>query len=322
MIGMRIKGLGKAVPKRTVSNDELSQLVDTSDEWITSRTGIRSRHIATTETTTTLAIEAAREAVVTSELSKEAIDLVIVATVSPDTMMPSTACKVAEALGIEKATCFDVTAACSGFVYATQLADSLIKTGIAHNALVIGAEVLSKVVDWKDRGTCVLFADGAGAVVYEGTEDNKIYHIVTGSRPDGAEQITLETAGFDHTFYEREEVKPAIKMDGKGVYSFATTTVPRSIEEVLSVASYSADDVDWYILHQANSRIMDRVASHLKISKEKFFKNLDEHGNTSAASIPMALYDLSPKLKSGDKLIALGFGAGLTWGTMLFEWSK
>lgn len=317
---MRIRGLGKAVPQKIVSNNELSQLVDTSDEWIASRTGIKSRHIATTETTTTLAIEAAQEALETSGLSKDAIDLVIVATVSPDTMMPSTACKVAEALGIDRATCFDVTAACSGFVYATQLAHSLIQTEIAHNALVIGAEVLSKVVDWKDRSTCVLFADGAGAVVYEGTKENKIYHIITGTRPDGASQITLETAGFDHTFYEKEEIKPAIKMDGKGVYSFATTTVPRSIEEVLRAAGYSADEMDWYILHQANSRMMDRVASHLKVSKDKFFKNLETHGNTSAASIPMALYDLSPQLKEGDKLIASGFGAGLTWGTMLFEW--
>ena len=318
---MRIRGLGKAVPEKAVSNDELSLLVDTSDEWISSRTGIRSRHIATTETTTTLAIAAAKEAVESSELGIEKIDLVIVATVSPDTMMPSTACKVAEALGIENATCFDVTAACSGFVYATQLASSLIQTGISHNALVIGAEVLSKVLDWKDRGTCVLFGDGAGAVVYEGHTENKVYQIITGAKPKGADQIMLETAGFDHTFYEKEEVKPAIKMDGKGVYSFATTTVPRSIEEVLEKAECKTDDIDWYILHQANARIMDRVASHLKVPSEKFFKNLDSHGNTSAASIPMALYDLRPQLKVGDKIIASGFGAGLTWGTMLFEWS-
>ena len=307
---MRIRGLGKAVPKKIVSNDELSQLVDTSDEWTASRTGIRSRHIATNETTTTLAIAAAREALDASGLSKEAIDLVIVATVSPDTMMPSTACSVAEALSIDKAMCFDVTAACSGFVYATQLAYGLIKAEIAHNALVIGAEVLSKVVDWQDRSTCVLFADGAGAVVYEGTKDNKIYHVITGTKPEGANQIILETA----------ETKRAIKMDGKGVYSFATTTVPSSIEEVLSSAGYSADQIDWYILHQANSRMMDRIASQLNVSREKFFKNLDTHGNTSAASIPMALYDLSPQLKKGDTLIASGFGAGLTWGTMLFEW--
>lgn len=320
MIGMRIRGLGKALPQKVVSNEELSLLVDTSDEWISSRTGIKSRYIATTETTTTLAIAAAKEAVANSQLGIETIDLVIVATVSPDTMMPSTACKVAEALGIESATCFDITAACSGFVYASQLAYRLIQTDVAHNALVIGAEVLSKVLDWEDRSTCVLFGDGAGAVVYEGHRENKVYQIITSTNPKGADQIILETSGFDHTFYQKAEVKPAIKMDGKGVYSFATTTVPKSIEEVLEQAGYGTQDIRWYILHQANARIMDRVASHLKVSSERFFKNLHLHGNTSAASIPMALYDLSPQLKEGDKIIASGFGSGLTWGTMLFEW--
>ncbi len=322
MNGMKVSGLGKAVPVRRVTNDELSALVDTSHEWIYSRTGIEARHVAETETTTYLATCAAKEALIDSGLNEECIDLVIVATVSPDSTMPTTACEVAKALHLTKAVCFDMAAACSGFVYATQVAHSMIQTGAAKNALVIGADVLSKVLNWEDRGSCVLFGDGAGAVVYEGTQESKVHHISLCADPTGSEYITLPTGHFSHTFYQVEEKKPYIGMQGKEVYCFATTRVPENIEEVLKDAGYTPEDIDWFVLHQANSRIIDSVAKKLKVPLDKFFKNLQEYGNTSAASIPIALCELSPQLKKGQKLILTGYGAGLTWGTMLLEWSK
>ncbi len=320
MSGIKISGLGKSVPKKVLSNDEIGKFVDTSDEWIKSRTGISSRYIATDETTTTLAVEAARQAIQNSKLSPSDIGLVIVATVSGDTTMPSIACKVANEVGICEATCFDVAAACSGFVYATQIASNFIKLETVKNALVIGAEVLSRTLDWSDRNTCVLFGDGAGAVVYSFCEDDKISPILTGSMTSGNKEIVLESSWDSDSFTEGDKPKKGIFMNGKAVYGFATTTVPKSINQVLEKANLAPDDIDYYVLHQANERIMDRVANSLGVSKDKFFKNLQTHGNTSAASIPMALYDLSPQLKKGDKIITSGFGAGLTYGTMLIEW--
>lgn len=322
MYGVKISGLGKAVPYLQVTNEELSKLVDTSDEWIESRTGISTRYIAVTETTTELAIKAGKEALEDSGLLPENISLVIVATVSPDYTMPSTACRVAEALNIEGATCFDLTAACSGFIYASEVAMSLIKQGSHKNALIIGAEVFSKVVNWEDRNTCVLFGDGAGAVIYQFTEENKLLSIRTGSDGKGSDLITLPTASGNRTFRKTEDKEQFIQMDGREVYRFATTMVPKDIEEVLKEVDYTASDIDYYIIHQANARIMDSIAKKLNVSPEKFFKNLSTHGNTCAASIPMALYDARAQLKVGDKIILSGFGAGLTWGTMLIIWDK
>lgn len=319
-MGVKIAGLGKAVPQMVLSNEKLSERVDTSDEWIKSRTGIENRCIAVTETTEQLATSAALEAILAASIEACNIELVIVATVSPDTTMPSTACLVARNIGADRATCFDITAACSGFVFASEVAISMMKQSGYHNALVIGAEVLSKMLDWEDRGTCVLFADGAGAVLYTKSEENQILAIETGSNPKGAEQITLPAGVGNHTFYEVEERKQIIQMAGRDVYVFATTKVPESIRAVLEKAKLTPEEVAVYILHQANSRIMDSVAQKLRVPKERFFKNLSHYGNTSAASIPMALYDAKPLLKSGDKIILSGFGAGLTWGTMLLEW--
>lgn len=319
-MGVKIAGLGKAVPQMVLSNEKLSERVDTSDEWIKSRTGIESRCIAVTETTEQLATSAALEAISAANIEAYDIELVIVATVSPDTTMPSTACLVAKNIGADRATCFDITAACSGFVFASEVAISMMKQGSYHNALVIGAEVLSKMLDWEDRGTCVLFADGAGAVIYTKSEENQVLAIETGSNPKGADQITLPAGVGNHTFYKVEERKQIIQMAGRDVYVFATTTVPESIRAVLEKTQITPEEVAVYILHQANSRIMDSVAQKLGVPKERFFKNLSHYGNTSAASIPMALYDAKPLLKTGDKVILSGFGAGLTWGTMLLEW--
>lgn len=320
MVGVKIVGLGKAVPKMTLTNDEISQMVDTSDEWITTRTGIKSRHIATTETTTQLATQAAQMALKKSGLSPEEIELVIVATVSPDTMMPSTACLVAKALGINAARCFDLTAACSGFIFASEVAVSMMGQSGYNNALVIGAEVLSKHVDWQDRSSCVLFADGAGAAIYQQSEKGQVIHIETGSEPKGASFITLPTNRESQPFYKGEISPSFIQMIGRSVYSFAVTKVPKSIEAVVAKNHFTLEDINWFVLHQANSRIIDGVAQKLKVPTSRFFKNLMNYGNTSAASIPIALCELSDKLKAGDKIILSGFGAGLTWGTMLLIW--
>lgn len=319
-MGIKIAGLGKSVPSKVLTNADLSQMVDTNDEWIKSRTGIERRHVAVTETTTQLASEAAKEAVQQAGLMTEEIELIIVATVSPDVTMPSTACKVAQIIGATKAMCFDITAACSGFIVASDVAVSMIEKGTYKNALVIGAEVLSRVVDWQDRGTCVLFADGAGAAVYKVSDENQVLAIQTGCDPKGADEITLPTGEGDKTFYEGEVAPRVIGMNGKTVYAFATTKVPESIKSLLDTQALTSSDVRWYILHQANSRIMDSVARKLDMPKDCFFKNLSEYGNTSAASIPMALYEASELFEPGDLIILSGFGAGLTWGTMLIKW--
>lgn len=321
MKGIKISGLGKAVPKHAVSNEALCEHIDSSDEWIFSRTGIRSRRVVTEETMTSLSVMAAGQALLESKLAKEQIDLVIVATATPDNMMPSTACEVARQLGIEHASCFDLSAACSGFIYSSQVAISMLRSGMKKKALVIGSESLSRFLNYEDRSSCILFGDGAGAVLYEAVSpaENEILAISTGSRPEGSQMITLPVASFDHTF-SKEVKKAYLQMDGRAVYCFATTKVPEDMMQVLQSVNMKPTDIDWYILHQANCRIMDSVAKKLKVDSKRFYKNLEAYGNTSAASIPMALYDLRSKLKCGDKLILSGFGAGLTWGTMLLRW--
>lgn len=322
MIGIKIVGLGKSIPPRCLTNDEMSTFVDTSDEWIKSRTGISKRHVAVTETVEALATMAAKEALVNANLLAETIDMVIVATVSAETTMPSTASLVARNIGANRARCFDLSAACSGFIFASEVAISMMKQSGYKNILVIGAEVLSNRLDWEDRGTCVIFGDGAGAVIYQlSQEENQILSIETGTDASGAELITLPVQAEESPFYKGKSKRPVIGMDGRKVYVFATTKVPESIEKVVTNAKLSLENIDWFILHQANSRIMDSVAQKLSVPKERFFKNIQDYGNTSAASIPMALYDASSQFKSGDQIVLSGFGAGLTWGTMLLRWS-
>ena len=252
-----------------------SAFVDTSDEWIQSRTGIRTRYISHGETTSDLAIRAAEEALQSAGLDATELDLIIVATITPDYMMPSTACIVQEAIGAQRATAFDISAACSGFIYASRLATEAIQVGSARHALVIGAEVLSKVVNWEDRSTCVLFGDGAGAAIYSHNHKNNIIKMYSGS--DGTKGSALTLSGKPlHNCLVKQEVKDNFMyMDGQAVYRFATTVVPTSIQEVVSGTDYTLEDIDCFILHQANSRIMDSVANKLKISKDKFFKNLE-----------------------------------------------
>jgi 3-oxoacyl-[acyl-carrier-protein] synthase-3 len=320
MYGVKMKGIGKAIPEFKLSNHDLAEFIDTSDEWIQTRTGISSRHISTGETTTDLAVLAGQSALIDGDIEPEEIDLVIVATVTPDSTMPSTACAAAKRMGIKKATCFDLSAACSGFIFASEIAVSFIRQGNYKKALVIGAEVFSKVLNWEDRSTCVLFADGAGAAVYTRSEQDQILNIVTASDGEGSDLITLPVLTKSNRFNPNEVSEAYMYMDGREVYKFATTEVPKNILDVLEGTNYTANDIDWFILHQANARIMDSIAKKLQVDKEKFFKNMDSHGNTSAASIPMALADVKEQFKPGDKIILSGFGAGLTWGSIFMIW--
>lgn len=320
MNGVKICGVGKALPKHSVTNEELATFVETSDEWIRTRTGIGNRYISTGESTTDLAIMAAKEALEDSGLVGSDIDLIIVATITPNTMMPSTACNVQEAIGAVGATAFDIAAACSGFIYASKIATEFIKTGVHKNALIIGAEVLTKTLNWEDRTTCVLFGDGAGAAIYTSHHKNNILSIY--SESDGAKGscLTLSGRALKNHYVEEKVESPFMYMDGREVYKFAITVVPMSIKKVLDEANCNLEEIKYFILHQANARIMDSVAKRLGVNADKFFKNINQYANTSAATIPIALSEAKVDLQEGDKIILCGFGGGLTWGSMLIEW--
>jgi len=310
----RILGTGSCVPQKVVTNDDLAKVVDTSDEWIYTRTGIRSRHLADGDTAGTLAAEAARQALDNSGLEAGAIELIIVATSSPDYIFPSTASIVQNEIGAAGAMCFDISAACTGFIYALSAAEAYIQSGQFKAALVIGSEVMSSELDWKDRSTCVLFGDGAGAVVLSSEACDFASHTyfksVSVLHADGSKGKVL-TSGEDF-----------IHMDGQEVFKFAVKKVPESINEVLKKADVPIDDVKYFVLHQANIRIIEAAAKRLGADMNKFPANLEKYGNTSAASIPILLDEMNRNniLHRGDKIILSGFGAGLSWGSTLLEW--
>ena len=328
---MKIIGTGSALPERIVSNDDLAQIMETSDEWIRSRTGIGTRHLATVETTTSLSVEAAKRAMEAAQVDPEEIDLIIAATLTPDNVLPTLACEVQAELGAVNAVAFDLVAACSGFMFGLATADAYLKTGHYHKALIIGAEVLSKIMDWNDRGTCVLFGDGAGAVVVSDEADNML-SVVQGS--DGARGEALACPGrpirnpFKTDAEEMTEdatmdLNPGyVSMDGQAVYRFAVKTVPAALEDAIEQAGMTAEDIDLFVLHQANIRIIESVSKRLKQPMEKFPTNLQECGNVSAASVPILLDKVcrEGKIKPGDKIAMAGFGAGLTWGACVLNW--
>lgn len=325
-----IVGWGCCLPERTVTNAELSQLVDTSDEWIYQRTGIRSRHIAApNETTATLAFEAAARALKVADLHPSQVELIIVATSTPEYMFPSTACKVQDYLGASRAGAFDLSAACSGFVYALQMATQSIATGSVRNAVVIGSETMSRVIDWQDRSTCVLFGDGAGAVVLKGSSVPGGV-MATTLRSDGSGADLLSLPALYHNpvpisgaeFSSNGHHKNIIDMDGRQVYRFATSVIATSILDVLKQAGLTIDDIDLIIPHQANTRIIEAAAKKLKVPMEKFFLNVETNGNTSAASIPLALCDAvgDGRLRPDDNVVFVGFGGGLTWAASVVKW--
>lgn len=317
----RIIGTGSALPALLVSNRELEKIVDTTDEWIRSRTGIESRHIAVEETTASMAIEAAKKALQDAKVSPEEIDLIIVGTISPDHYFPSTACEIQSALGAVNATAFDISAACAGFLFGLGIVDAYMKAGTVRTALVVGAETLSKMMDWNDRSTCVLFGDGAGAAVVR-SDESGIMSMVQGSDGARGNALTCEGRRVDNPYKKNDTSLDYTKMNGQEVYKFAVKTVPKSIEEALLKANVKADDVKYFLLHQANLRIIEAVAKRLGQSIEKFPTNLQECGNISAGSVPVLLDHVNREgmLQKGDTIVLAGFGAGLTWGATVLIW--
>ena len=322
MKGLRLLATGGALPGRVVTNEDLRRQVDTSDEWITERTGIRARHLAGEETTVSMAAAAAEKALKRAGAEPSEVELLIVATISGDTVTPSTACRVQALIGADQAVAFDINAACSGFLYALHMADACVKSGMYKNALLIGAETLSKLVDWSDRGTCILFGDGAGAAFVEATEEAGILAHEVGSDGSRWEVLSCEGRPNGNPVCKAEGQEGFLQMNGQEVFKFAVRKVPQCIDAALEKAALKPEDVDLYLLHQANCRIIQSVAKRLGQPEEKFPMSLNECGNTSAASLPilMAQLDEQGKLNRGDTLVLSGFGAGLTWGACVIRW--
>lgn len=330
-MGIEITGLGKCLPKRVVTNDDISDLVDTDHNWIIERTGIEQRHIATTESGVELACNAAREALEEAGAEKDAIGLVLVATATPDDIVPVTSAQVKRILGLENAIAFDLNAACSGFMYALWTGEALMKNGVVpgantmeiSQALIIGVERLSRITNWQERTSCILFGDGAGAAVLKNNPRNpgilatfvKNYDDHKGVLTCGKEYRTIP-------FWEDEAKAQHLALRGKSVFKFAVNSIEEVTTEVLKKAGLTLDDIDWFVPHQANGRIMEAAAQRLNQPIEKFQISINKSANVSAASIPMALYDLSKtgKIKKGDKIAIMGFGGGLCAAAAIIQW--
>ncbi len=329
MYSSKIISTGAYVPETIVTNDDMAKFVDTSDEWIRSRCGIGQRRFTATDNTSDLAAKAAMNILEKAGKDPAEIELLVLATVSGDYCTPSTACLVQAKIGAVNALCFDISAACSGFVYGLSVADKFIQTGVYKNALVLGAEVLSKHLDFTDRTTCVLFGDGSAGVLLERSEEKGILAEEMGS--DGAKGLSLTSGGtfpsgeiakvLGNAEAATEENDLYIHMDGKTIFDFATRRTPKCINALIEKTGVSIDDIKYVIPHQANSRIVEVIARKTKIPMEKFYLNILQYGNTSSASIPIALNEMNEKglLSKGDKIILIGFGGGLTWGSMLIE---
>jgi 3-oxoacyl-[acyl-carrier-protein] synthase III len=316
-----ITGLGCYVPDRVLTNDDLAQMVDTSDEWIVERTGIRERRIASDEQAMSdIALPAARTALEQADLEAAELDLIIVATVTPDMAFPSTGAILGDLLGAPDAACYDLSAGCTGFMYALAQAYGMIAGGLAHRALVVGGDVLSKILDWEDRSTLILFGDGAGAVVLERVEQGGFLGFELGAEGAGGVHLWLPGSG-SRAFEEHEKY---VKMNGREVFKFATRVLVSSAEKLLEACDRSVDEIDVYVPHQANIRIMDHAARKLGIPEEKMVVNVDRYGNTSSGSIPLALADAvdDGRLRDGALVLMTGMGAGLTWGSSLIEWTE
>ena len=318
-----VLGCGSYLPARIVSNDELARTVETTDEWIVQRTGIRERHIAAPgELTSDLALHAARAALANAHVEEKSIDLIVLATSTPDQTFPATAVSVQSGLGITHGAAFDLQAVCSGFVYALQVTDALLRTGAYKRALVIGAETFSRILDWNDRTTCVLFGDGAGALVLEaqpqpGTREDRGL-LTTHLRSDGRHKAKLYVDGGPSS----TQTVGHLRMEGREVFKHAVAMITDVIEDAFKATGYSAADIDWFVPHQANKRIIDGSAHKLGIAPEKVVVTVDRHGNTSAASIPLALFDAvaDRRIKRGNLILLEAMGGGFTWGSALLRW--
>ena len=321
-----ILGTGSYLPEKILTNDDLSKIVDTNDEWIQTRTGIKERRIAADDQATSdLAYEAALKAIEDAGIDKNEIDLVIVATSTPDYSMPSSAALVQDKLGI-KASGFDLEAACTGFVYGLVTGYSFIKAGVYKKVLVIGADTFTRILDWEDRGTCILFGDGAGAAVLGEVETGGYLASNLEADGSGAKELIVPSSGSKLPFTEEvlKNKDHFMKMNGREIFKFAIRVFPETVAKSLGDASMDIDDIDLFIPHQANIRIIESIAKRLNQPLEKFYVNLDKYGNTSAATIPIALDEAvkEGRVKKGDKVIMIGFGGGLTYGSTIFEWSK
>jgi 3-oxoacyl-[acyl-carrier-protein] synthase-3 len=321
-----ITGVGSFVPERVLTNDDLSKLVDTSDEWITERTGIKERHVAEPDQAASdLALPASRQALTAARLDPSELDLVIVATVTPDMFFPSTGSLLASALGADEAGAYDLSAGCTGFMYALAQAYGALAGGLADSALVVGTETLSKITNWHDRSTCVLFGDGAGAVVLQRVTDGGFLGFELGSDGEGGKELSIPAGGSRNPVTAETVAQEMhfLQMNGREVYRFATRILVSSAEKLLDECGLTVDDIDLYIPHQANKRIIDHAARNLEIPEDKIFVNVQKYGNTSSASIPLCLAEAvtDGRLRKGTRVLMTGMGAGLTWGSAYTVWN-
>ena len=327
MPNAHITGWGMAVPEPVLTNDDISRMVETNDAWIRERTGIRERRIAREdEFPSTLGVEASIKALRVANLRPTDLDLIICTSSSPEYIFPATACLIQDQLGATRAGAFDLLAACTGFIFAMNMAAQAIRSGSIKNALVVGTETLSRFIDWKDRSTCILFGDGAGAFVLQASEQpGGVLSAVMRSDGSGGDSLSLPGGGSRHPATEAtvHEGKHYIQMDGKEVFRFATRVMASATQEALDAAGLTADDIQWIVPHQANIRIIESAARGLKLPMDRFVVNIDRYGNTSTASIPIAAVEAVEKgqIKAGDKLVFVGFGGGLTWGALAAEWT-
>ncbi len=337
---MKITGTGSSLPREVVSNEKIMEWVETSDEWIKERTGISSRHLSTGETVASLAADACQKALEQAGVKAQEVDMILLATCSPEYLLPCAACQVQEKIGATNAVAFDLNAACSGFLFGLTSAQAYIKSGMYQKILVAGSEVLSKIMDWEDRSSCILFGDGAGAVLVEAVEDEDISGMISFSLgADGSKGMVLSCRErkIENPLYKEKEATTEnvsdsegvtkqkdiyVQMDGQAVYRFATRQVPSCIQDALSKAELTVEDVDLFVLHQANARIIEVAAKRLHADLSKFPMNVDRMGNMSSATIPVLLDELNRdgKIKCGDKLVLSGFGAGLTFGACVISW--
>jgi 3-oxoacyl-[acyl-carrier-protein] synthase III len=322
-----ITGVGSYVPERVLTNKDLAEMVETSDEWITERTGIKERRVADAgQAASDLALPAAKQALTAANLDPADVDLVVVATVTPDMFFPSTGSLLASALGADEAGAYDLSAGCTGFMYALAQAYGALAGGLARNAVVVGSETLSKIVNWHDRSTCVLFGDGAGAVVLEHVREGGFLGFELGSDGEGGKELSVPAGGSRNPSTEQtvQQELHFLQMNGREVYKFATRVLVSSAEKLLEECGLTVEDVDLYIPHQANKRIIDHAARNLGIPEEKIFINLQHYGNTSSASIPLCLAEAvaEGRLTEGTRVLMTGMGAGLTWGSAYTVWNN
>lgn len=322
-MGIKITATGHYLPPQVVSNDDLAKFLDTSDEWIKKRTGILQRHISAGENTSDLAAKAAENILRKRGISGEEIDFIILATMTPDASSPSTACIVQEKIGATKAFCFDINAACSGFVFALSTACHFMRSGMYKKGLVLGAETMSKVINWEDRSTAVLFGDGAGGLLLEESDVDSF--VAEDLHSDGSRfmALTADEKKVQNPFLsnEQNEDKQYLKMDGRGIFDFVIRSVPKTINQSIENGGLEKDDISWVVAHQANIRLLEAISKKVKIPLSKFATNIESTGNTSAASIPVLLSHMVDSkqidIGSGEKLLFTGFGGGLTWGSII-----